>query len=160
MWECPDFFPLGRKWVLLYSTERKCTGKAGSLIRQRWRFMGKAWDAGFGRFLCAQKSIGREGPEDFVGLGAGNASGSPIQRGGVGGMHVGMSLTNPGNDDAARKAALGRTGLEEVSAEIALRWRAKLVHLKLTAGTQEIFVFAYDPAGRGKRFRLAMVRIQ
>jgi len=29
MWECPDFFPLGKKWVLLYSTERKVFWQVG-----------------------------------------------------------------------------------------------------------------------------------
>jgi beta-fructofuranosidase len=38
MWECPDFFPLGEKHVLLYSTERKVYWEVGSFDRKELRF--------------------------------------------------------------------------------------------------------------------------
>ncbi len=38
MWECPDFFPLGGKHVLLYSTERKVYWQVGTFDRQDLRF--------------------------------------------------------------------------------------------------------------------------
>jgi beta-fructofuranosidase len=38
MWECPDFFPLGEKHVLLYSTERKVFWEVGTLDKQAMRF--------------------------------------------------------------------------------------------------------------------------
>ena len=31
MWECPDFFPLGKKWVLLYSTAGSVFWEVGDL---------------------------------------------------------------------------------------------------------------------------------
>jgi len=34
MWECPDFFPLGKKYVLLYSTERKVFWQVGEFDRR------------------------------------------------------------------------------------------------------------------------------
>ena len=38
MWECPDFFPLGEKHVLLYSTERKVYWNVGSFDKQDLKF--------------------------------------------------------------------------------------------------------------------------
>jgi beta-fructofuranosidase len=38
MWECPDFFPLGNKFVLLYSTERQVFWQVGEFDRQRLVF--------------------------------------------------------------------------------------------------------------------------
>jgi beta-fructofuranosidase len=38
MWECPDFFPLGDKHVLLYSTERKVYWNVGTFDKQELRF--------------------------------------------------------------------------------------------------------------------------
>lgn len=37
-WECPDFFPLGNKHVLLYSTERKVYWQSGELDRKEMVF--------------------------------------------------------------------------------------------------------------------------
>jgi len=38
MWECPDFFPLGDKHVLLYSTERKVYWEVGEYDRKEFKF--------------------------------------------------------------------------------------------------------------------------
>jgi beta-fructofuranosidase len=38
MWECPDFFPLGDKHVLLYSTERKVYWEVGTFDKRDLRF--------------------------------------------------------------------------------------------------------------------------
>ena len=38
MWECPDFFPLGDKHVLLYSTERKVYWEVGDYDRKELKF--------------------------------------------------------------------------------------------------------------------------
>jgi beta-fructofuranosidase len=38
MWECPDFFPLGEKHVLLYSTERKVYWEVGTFDQRDLRF--------------------------------------------------------------------------------------------------------------------------
>jgi beta-fructofuranosidase len=38
MWECPDFFPLGGKHVLLYSTERKVYWEVGDYDRKELKF--------------------------------------------------------------------------------------------------------------------------
>jgi beta-fructofuranosidase len=38
MWECPDFFPLGSKHVLLYSTERKVYWEVGDLDAKKMVF--------------------------------------------------------------------------------------------------------------------------
>jgi beta-fructofuranosidase len=38
MWECPDFFPLGDKHVLLYSTERKVYWQVGELDKRELKF--------------------------------------------------------------------------------------------------------------------------
>ncbi|MDP9050261.1 MAG: glycoside hydrolase family 32 protein [Acidobacteriota bacterium] len=38
MWECPDFFQLGQKYVLLYSTERKVYWLIGDFDRESLRF--------------------------------------------------------------------------------------------------------------------------
>ena len=43
MWECPDFFPLGDKHVLLYSTERKVYWEVGTFDRDlRFHEIGRA----------------------------------------------------------------------------------------------------------------------
>jgi len=38
MWECPDFFPLGNKHVLLYSTEHRTCWEVGSFDKSDLRF--------------------------------------------------------------------------------------------------------------------------
>ena len=38
MWECPDFFPLGEKHVLIYSTERSTRWEVGTFDRSTLRF--------------------------------------------------------------------------------------------------------------------------
>jgi beta-fructofuranosidase len=38
MWECPDFFPLGKKYVLIYSTERRVYWASGELNRREMKF--------------------------------------------------------------------------------------------------------------------------
>ncbi len=38
MWECPDFFALGKKYVLLYSTERKVYWQSGELDKEKMVF--------------------------------------------------------------------------------------------------------------------------
>lgn len=38
MWECPDFFPLGKKHVLLYSTENETRWEVGTFDRHELRF--------------------------------------------------------------------------------------------------------------------------
>ena len=38
MWECPDFFRLGKKYVLLYSTERKVFWQVGEFDRKEFIF--------------------------------------------------------------------------------------------------------------------------
>ncbi len=38
MWECPDFFPLGGKHVLLYSTERKVYWEVGTFDQRELKF--------------------------------------------------------------------------------------------------------------------------
>jgi len=38
MWECPDFFPLGKKHVLLYSTAGKVIWESGDLDRKELKF--------------------------------------------------------------------------------------------------------------------------
>jgi beta-fructofuranosidase len=38
MWECPDFFPLGKKHVLLYSTAGKVIWESGELDRKELKF--------------------------------------------------------------------------------------------------------------------------
>lgn len=38
MWECPDFFPLGQKHVLFYSTEGKTIWEVGTFDRKELRF--------------------------------------------------------------------------------------------------------------------------
>ncbi|MFT4113794.1 glycoside hydrolase family 32 protein [Silvibacterium sp.] len=38
MWECPEFFSLGAKHVLIYSTAGKARWMSGELDRQAWRF--------------------------------------------------------------------------------------------------------------------------
>jgi beta-fructofuranosidase len=42
MWECPDFFPLGDKHVLLYSTERKVCWQVGTFDKRELRFHSEA----------------------------------------------------------------------------------------------------------------------
>jgi len=37
-WECPDFFPMGKKYVLLYSTERKVYWQSGELDKKEMVF--------------------------------------------------------------------------------------------------------------------------
>ena len=46
MWECPDFFPLGKKHVLLYSTAGKVIWESGELDPKELKFHSQRRDHG------------------------------------------------------------------------------------------------------------------
>jgi len=88
MWECPDFFALADKHVLLYSTERKVYWETGELDPKELVFHSQKRTAGPWHVLRAKNPTGRAGAANFVGLDTGNAPGNAVSSSRLGGMHV------------------------------------------------------------------------
>lgn len=60
MWECPDFFPLGRKHVLLISTMGKVRWKVGTYAKQRFT-PEKEGVVDWGSYYAAKSMLDRDG---------------------------------------------------------------------------------------------------
>jgi beta-fructofuranosidase len=60
MWECPDFFPLGKKHVLLISTMGKVRWKVGTYARQRFT-PEKEGVVDWGSYYAAKTTLDRNG---------------------------------------------------------------------------------------------------
>lgn len=172
MWECPDFFPLGRKWVLLYSTERKVYWQSGEFDGQALMFHPeKQGMLDHGAFYAPKSQVDAKGrrilwgwipemrPEaEFSAAGWAGCMSLPreLTLDGSGALRMAVipelsglrdgEMSVPGAEagGADKQEALEKMRLQNVSLEIELRWKTNPVHLKLTDGTQEIFAFGFD----------------
>lgn len=62
MWECPEFFALGRKHVLIYSSQGKSWWQVGELDRQAWLFHPETHGVlDYGAFYAPKTQLDRDG---------------------------------------------------------------------------------------------------
>jgi beta-fructofuranosidase len=182
MWECPDFFALGKKHVLLYSTERKVYWESGEFETKELTFHGeKHGQLDHGAFYAPKSQLDADGrrilwgwipetrPEaEFSASGWAGCMSLPrvLTLAGDGTLQMSvipeisqlqerrMSLpAGPGRKEA-RFDGLRKIQLKSAAAEIDMRFRSKPIHLSITDGEQEIFSVAFDPKQAGRELQI------
>jgi beta-fructofuranosidase len=182
MWECPDFFALGKKHVLLYSTERKVYWQVGELdLRELVFHAEKSGLLDHGAYYAPKTQRDAEGrrilwgwipetrPEaEFSAAGWAGCMSLPrvltLDEGNTLRMAVipeiadlretEMALPAQGAGEEARAEALQRIALKSATAEIEMEFQPKPLRLKISDGAQEVLAVAYDPARHGQESRL------
>jgi beta-fructofuranosidase len=187
MWECPDFFALGKKHVLLYSTERKVYWETGELDPKQLIFhREKQGLVDYGSFYAPKSQLDASGRRILWGwiketrpevelIAAGWAGCMSLPRvltladGGSLKMEVipelarlrdsEMFLPVPSAGDEARLAALGGMELKTATAEIEVAFQPKPLHLTISDGAQEILALAFVPTRRGQELQIGDIAV-
>jgi beta-fructofuranosidase len=174
MWECPDFFALGKKYVLLYSTERKVYWQTGEYDAKEIGFRAqKRGMLDYGSFYAPKSQLDAKGrrilwgwipetrPEaEFRVAGWAGCMSLPreltVDDDGQLGIRVvpelqtlrGAEISLPSLTEIEhdRHATLARLQLAGATAEIELRFRARSFHLKLGDRRNDLISISYDPA--------------
>jgi beta-fructofuranosidase len=161
MWECPDFFPLGDKHVLLISTMGKVRWKVGTYAQQRFT-PEKEGVVDWGSYYAAKTMLDREGnrilwgwiPEtrpnaELIAAGWAGAMSLPrilslnLQNGlqtevspAANQLHS-RRTTVPGTTHADRKKALDSLRVHDLAAELDLRLQPKSDAFTLTLQSED-----------------------
>jgi len=182
MWECPDFFALGDKYVLLYSTERKVYWETGELDPKELVFRSqKHGMQDHGAFYAPKSQLDEHGrrilwgwipetrpemqfrpagwagcmslPRELTLNSAGNLAMKVLPE--VEELRT-SEWTLPGNEQGAeaRQTALGKMELSEAAAEIELRITPKAFQMELSDGHKVVVSLAYDPAKAGQELQV------
>ena len=182
MWECPDFFVLGKKHILLYSTERKVYWQSGELDPKELVFHPqKSGLLDFGSFYAPKSQLDAKGrrilwgwitetrPEaEFSAAGWAGCMSLPreLSVGDDGGLRMrvlpelrqlrGTKMSWPGRNAGsdARQASLGQMQLSSATAEIELRANSNPFELKLADGRNDIVHISYDPARAARELQI------
>jgi beta-fructofuranosidase len=179
MWECPDFFPLQGRHVLLISTMGKVWWRVGSYEQQRFQ-VEKSGITDYGAYYAARTMLDRDGnrvlwgwiperrPEsEYRAAGwAGVMSlprvlsldgdgrlrmepAPPLQR--LRERHMSIAL---GEEQSKVQTALGRLRIANLAAEIALEFTGPFQLRLLAAGDKPFAELEYRPDRRGSELRL------
>lgn len=178
MWECPDFFPLGKKHVLLYSTEGKVCWEVGELDAKEMVFHSeKRGLLDHGAYYAPKSQLDAKGrrilwgwipetrPEaEFSAAGWAGCMSLPrvlsIDADGGLKMSVIPEIAQlRGNEVSFSPAtegvdALRKIALKAACAEIEIRMVTKKLSLRLTDGNQDIFAVSYDPEKTGSEWEV------
>jgi beta-fructofuranosidase len=175
MWECPDFFPLGDKDVLIYSTERKVYWESGELDRKEMKFHSqKSGLLDSGAYYAPKTQTAANGdrilwgwitetrPEaEFSKAGWAGCMSLPrvLSMDSDGGLIMrpapeiaklrGKEFSLPITTSAQRLKALRGLRIENLAAEISLRVRPTPFSMNLTDGQQKFLSLSFDPANAG-----------
>ena len=79
MWECPDFFPLGQKHVLLVSTEGRVHYFVGTYSNRRFQAESARFDRWLRTALRVEDFRGSPGPKNPLGMGQGRRGPMPLR---------------------------------------------------------------------------------
>ncbi len=182
MWECPDFFALGDKYVLLYSTERKVYWETGEMDPKELVFHshGRGLQDN-GTFYAPKSQLDEKGRRILWGW---IPETRPEAQYRVAGWAGCMSLpreltldsqgnlemrvlpeveelrlsewTLPGKEQGAeaRQMALGKMELNEAAAEFELHIAPKPFQMELSDGHKAVLSVAYDPAKIGQELQV------
>ncbi len=182
MWECPDFFALGKKHVLLYSTERKVYWQTGEYDSKDLAFHAeKQGLLDNGAFYAPKSQLDAKGrrilwgwiletrPEaEFSAAGWAGCMSLPreLAAGEDGELRVRvipelqglrgteMPLANPAAGAKARRESLAKLDLAGGAAELELRFVPQPFHLDLKSGANEFLALGYDPARSGRELQI------
>ena len=182
MWECPDFFALGGKHVLLYSTERKVYWEAGDFDTKELVFHAEAHgELDHGAFYAPKSQLDAKGrrilwgwipetrPElEFSAAGWAGCMSLPraLSLGADGTLQMEVvpevaalretekSMRAEGVGRDAHIMPLQKMDLGSGAAEIEVRWGAKPFHLVITDGAQDIFKMAIRVEASGQTMQI------
>jgi len=180
MWECPDFFPLGKKYVLLYSTERKVFWQVGEFDRKELVFHSeKQGLLDSGAYYAPKSQLDATGRRILWGWIPETRPESEFSAAGWAGC---MSLPRVlvlGSDNtlntaflpelvtlrdkqfslpaaaASRLQELKKFALADLAAEFELRTPRQPFTLALTSNSQTLCEISFDPSRTGAELRIA-----
>ena len=180
MWECPDFFPLGKKYVLLYSTERKVFWQVGEFDGNELVFRSeKQGLLDSGAYYAPKSQLDATGRRILWGWipetrpeaefsAAGWAGCMSLPRVLVLGADNALNLAflpelvtlrdqqfSLPADAASRSQKLKTFTLASLSAEFELQSPRQPFTLALTSNSQPLCVISFDPARTGAELRIA-----
>jgi beta-fructofuranosidase len=178
MWECPDFFKLGDKYVLIYSTERKVFWESGELDHKSMVFHSqKKGLLDSGSFYAPKTQTAGNGDRILWGWIPESRPETEFRRAGWAGclslprvlsldshgvletrvageasqLRAKSFLLPPaGSAPADRQNALRQFEIRDQVAELSLRARPRACSLKLTDGQTDFLTLSYDPARTGR----------
>ncbi len=182
MWECPDFFALGKKHVLLYSTERKVYWETGELDPQDLVFHPqKRGLLDLGTFYAPKSQLDAKGQRILWGWITETRPAAEFSAAGWAGCMSLPRVLSIGDDDELRmqvlpgaaelrgkllslttgnsssdelEKALARMELSSATAELELHAKTKPFQLNLTDGTNDIVRISYDPTRTGRELQM------
>jgi beta-fructofuranosidase len=182
MWECPDFFPLGKKRVLLYATERKVYWETGEYDRKEHVFYSEKrglldagafyapksqFDANERRILWGWIPETRPEAESSAAGWAGSMSLPRVLSLAADNTLIMQFLPElaelrtrefvlPGRPQGgeARCNALGKLRLREAACEIELQIHREKLDLTLRNAASPILSLAFDPGRSGAELRV------
>ena len=183
MWECPDFFPLGKKNLLFYSTERKVFWQSGELDPKELIFHPqKSGLLDYGDFYAPKSQLAADNRRILWGWIPETRPESQFSAAGWSGcmsLPRVLSLDDAGNlqiqfakeleplrktpwslpplttHDGARHEARMKFQLEEPTAEFQLAFSDKFFNLAISSGKDPLFDLLYDPHTAPHQLKIA-----
>ena len=166
MWECPDFFPLGKRHVLLYSTMGKVWWKTGKYHQRRF-IPEKEGVMDFGAYYAAKTMLDEHGNRILLGWIPETRPESEYRAAGWAGVMALPRVLSLDEDGALRMAPAvaleslrrdaGREGLiRGLSGEVQVQFRAGgAFRLRLRSQKGERFAeVSYDPEQKDSELRV------
>jgi beta-fructofuranosidase len=182
MWECPDFFQLGKKYVLLYSTERKVYWEVGDFDRKDLLFHPeKRGYLDSGAFYAPKSQLDATGRRILWGWIPETRPEAEFSAAGWAGCmslprvlsvntennlamnflpalselrQEGISLAAKTQTHAQRDEALQKFTLTAASAECQIEFRRKKFDVSFAAGDGPWLTLSFDPSRTGQELRL------
>lgn len=178
MWECPDFFPLGKKHVLLYSTEGKVFWEVGE--RDTKELMFHAEKRGLldhGAYYAPKSQVDAQGRRILWGWIPETRPEAEFSAAGWAGCMSLPRVLSIGDDGDLRMRvmpemaqlrgketflgavtagadALRKILFDEACGEIEMRCAPRKFSLRLTDGSRDVLTVAFDPARTGSEWEI------
>jgi beta-fructofuranosidase len=161
MWECPDFFPLGGKHVLLYSTERKVYWEVGTFDKHDLRFHSETKGLlDHGSYYAMKSMVDAAGRRILWGWVQETRTPAQCEAAGWAGAMALPRILSLGADNqlcmdvppefASLRGETGGTQIKNRAGEIVCRFKPgdSACGLDLRAGAASLFAIRYQPGGK------------